>query len=169
MATYNINKEITPKNGSEVKSEVKNGKSEVKNEKSEVKNGESEVKNEVKSEVKNEESEVKNEESEVKSEVKNGKSEVKSEVKIQTEILTNSEKEVLSLIKQNTQITYEQIGKSLSLGVTTIYKIVKCLKKKELIHREGSSAHGYWVINNESVDLAHIDMPAPPRRRSRKL
>lgn len=88
--TYSINKEITPKNGSEVKSEVKN----------------------------------------------------------QTETLTNSEKEALSLIKQNTQITYEQIGKSLSLGVTTIYKIVKCLKKKELIHRVGSSAHGYWVVNN---------------------
>ena len=79
------------------------------------------------------------------------KSEVKSEVKNQTETLTNSEKEVLSLIKQNTQITYEQIGKSLSLGVTTIYKIVKCLKKKELIHRVGSSAHGYWVVNNSEI------------------
>lgn len=39
----------------------------------------------------------------------------------------------------------------LIIGVTTIYKIVKCLKKKELIHRVGSSAHGYWVVNNSEI------------------
>lgn len=122
--TYNINKEITPKNGSEVKSEVKNEKSEVKNRKSEVKN-----------------------------EVKSGKG-----------TLAKSENDVLNLIKQNSHITYAEIGETLSLGETSVYKILKNLREKNLIHRKGGRVYGYWVVNNESVDLPHIDMPAPPRR-----
>ena len=122
--TYNINKEITPKNGSEIKSEVKNEESEVKNRKSEVKN-----------------------------EVKSGKG-----------TLAKSENDVLNLIKQNSHITYAEIGETLSLGETSVYKILKNLREKNLIHRKGGRVYGYWVVNNESVDLPHIDMPAPPRR-----
>ena len=99
--TYTINKEITPENGCEVKSEVKNGKCEVKNE------------------------------------VKNGK-----------RTLANSENDVLNLIKQNAHITYAEIGETLALGETSVYKILKHLRQKNLIHRKGGRVFGYWVVNN---------------------
>ena len=137
--TYNINKEITPENGCE----VKNGKSEVKNGKSEVKNGKSEVKNE-ECEVKNGKSEVKNEECEVKNE----ECEVKNEVKSEKRTLANSENDVLNLIKQNAHITYAEIGETLALGETSVYKILKHLRQKNLIHRKGGRVFGYWVVNN---------------------
>ena len=130
--TYTINKEITPENGCEVKSEVKNEECEVKNEECEVKNEGSEVKN-GKSEVKNGKSEVKNEECEVKS----GK-----------RTLANSENDVLNLIKQNAHITYAEIGETLALGETSVYKILKHLRQKNLIHRKGGRVFGYWVVNN---------------------
>ena len=130
--TYTINKEITPENGCEVKSEVKNEECEVKNEECEVKNEGSEVKN-GKSEVKN-----------GKSEVKNGKSEVKSGKRT----LANSENDVLNLIKQNAHITYAEIGETLALGETSVYKILKHLRQKNLIHRKGGRVFGYWVVNN---------------------
>ena len=102
--TYNINKEITPENGCEVKNEVKNGKCEVKNGKSEVKNGK--------------------------------------------RTLANSENDVLNLIKQNAHITYAEIGETLALGETSVYKILKHLRQKNLIHRKGGRVFGYWVVNN---------------------
>ena len=123
--TYNINKEITPENGCE----VKNGKSEVKNGKSEVKNGESEVKNE-------------------ECEVKSGNSEVKNEAKSKKRTLANSGNDVLNLIKQNSHITYAEIGETLALGETSVYKILKHLRQKNLIHRKGGRGYGYWVVNN---------------------
>ena len=110
--TYTINKEITPENGCEVKSEVKNGKCEVK------------------------------------SEVKNGKCEVKNEVKNGKRTLANSENDVLNLIKQNAHITYAEIGETLALGETSVYKILKHLRQKNLIHRKGGRVFGYWVVNN---------------------
>ena len=137
--TYNINKEITPENGCEVKSEVKSEECEVKNEECEVKNEECEVKN-GKSEVKNEECEVKN----GKSEVKNEECEVKSGKRT----LANSENDVLNLIKQNAHITYAEIGETLALGETSVYKILKHLRQKNLIHRKGGRVFGYWVVNN---------------------
>ena len=130
--TYNINKETTPENGCEVKNE----ECEVKNEECEVKNGKSEVKN-GKSEVKNGKSEVKNEECEVKNEVKSEK-----------RTLANSENDVLNLIKQNAHITYAEIGETLALGETSVYKILKHLREKNLIHRKGGRGYGYWVVNN---------------------
>ena len=102
--TYTINKEITPENGCEVKSEVKNGKSEVKNEECEVKSGK--------------------------------------------RTLANSENDVLNLIKQNAHITYAEIGETLALGETSVYKILKHLRQKNLIHRKGGRVFGYWVVNN---------------------
>ena len=78
--------------------------------------------------------------------------------------LAKSENDVLNLIKQNSHITYAEIGETLSLGETSVYKILKNLREKNLIHRKGGRVYGYWVVNNESVDLPHIDMPAPPRR-----
>ena len=116
--TYNIHKEITPENGCE----VKNGKSEVKNGKSEVKNEECEV--------------------------KNGKSEVKNEAKSKKRTLANSGNDVLNLIKQNSHITYAEIGETLALGETSVYKILKHLRQKNLIHRKGGRGYGYWVVNN---------------------
>lgn len=95
--TYTINKEITPENGCEVKSEVKNEECEVKS----------------------------------------GK-----------RTLANSENDVLNLIKQNAHITYAEIGETLALGETSVYKILKHLRQKNLIHRKGGRVFGYWVVNN---------------------
>ena len=87
----------------------------------------------MKSDVNNEECEVKNEECEVKS----GK-----------RTLANSENDVLNLIKQNAHITYAEIGETLALGETSVYKILKHLRQKNLIHRKGGRVFGYWVVNN---------------------
>ncbi len=105
---------------------------------------ESEVKSEVKGEVK---SEVKGE---VKSEVKGDiKSDIKSDIKNESKTLTDTEKKVLRLIKQNPHISYTEIGESVSLGETSVYKITKRLREKNLIFREGGRGRGYWVINDK--------------------
>lgn len=70
------------------------------------------------------------------------------EVKNEKSTLTKAENDVLNLIKQNTHITYAEIGETLSFGETSVYKIIKHLKEKNLIHRNGGRVYGYWVINN---------------------
>lgn len=54
----------------------------------------------------------------------------------------------MNLIKQNAHITYAEIGETLALGETSVYKILKHLRQKNLIHRKGGRVFGYWVVNN---------------------
>ena len=54
--------------------------------------------------------------------------------------------DVLNLIKQNSHITYAEIGKALSLGETSVYKILKHLREKNLIQRKSGRVYGYWEI-----------------------
>ena len=75
-------------------------------------------------------------------------SEVKSEVKSDNRSLTNAENDALNLIKQNPHITYAEIGEKLSLGETSVYKILKRLREKKIIHRKSGRVYGYWGINN---------------------
>ena len=63
--------------------------------------------------------------------------------------LTVSEKNVLILIKQDENIKYEAICRQLSLGKTTLYKIVRHLKELNIVRREGGRKNGFWVINIE--------------------
>ncbi len=89
-------------------------------------------------------------ESEVKSEVESEvESEVKSDIKNESKTLTDTEKKVLRLIKQNSHISYTEIGERVSLGETSVYKITKRLREKNLIFREGGRGRGYWVINDK--------------------
>ena len=43
---------------------------------------------------------------------------------------------------------YAEIGETLALGETSVYKILKHLRQKNLIHRKGGRVFGYWVVNN---------------------
>ena len=87
--------------------------------------------------------------SDIKSDIKsNIKSDIKSDIKRMSS-LTVSEKNVLILIKQDENIKYEAICRQLSLGKTTLYKIVRHLKELNIVRREGGRKNGFWVINIE--------------------
>ena len=52
-------------------------------------------------------------------------------------------------MKANPHITYPQITLQLSIGETSIYKIVRKLKDLHIIHRENGKKQGYWVVHND--------------------
>lgn len=66
---------------------------------------------------------------------------------------TVAEKNVLILIKQDANITYENLCQQLTLGKTTLYKIVRNLKEQGIVHREGGRKEGFWVINTELDEI----------------
>ena len=86
------------------------------------------------------ESEGKSAESEGKSDESEGKKDVK---------LSDNEKKIIQLMKANPHITYPQITLQLSIGETSIYKIVRKLKDLHIIHRENGKKQGYWVVHND--------------------
>ena len=106
---------------------------------SEGKDAKSEGKD-AKSEGKSAESEGKSAESEGKSAESEGKKDVK---------LSDNEKKIIQLMKANPHITYPQITLQLSIGETSIYKIVRKLKDLHIIHRENGKKQGYWVVHND--------------------
>ena len=60
--------------------------------------------------------------------------------------LTENEIIVLQAIKNNPSATNTELEKSTSISSRTIDRIIKSLREKSLIIRQGSNKIGYWQI-----------------------
>ena len=60
--------------------------------------------------------------------------------------LSPIETQVLRLIQQDKKVTYESIGKELTIGQTKVYKVLGHLKELNVIERIGGRTHGHWHI-----------------------
>ena len=109
-------------------------------EKSEERNYKSEERN-----YKSEERKEKSEERNYKSEERKEKSEERSD-KRNLLNLSPIETQVLRLIQQDKKVTYESIGKELTIGQTKVYKVLGHLKELNVIERIGGRTHGHWHI-----------------------
>lgn len=87
----------------------------------------------------------KSEERNYKSEERKEKSEERSD-KRNLLNLSPIETQVLRLIQQDKKVTYESIGKELTIGQTKVYKVLGHLKELNVIERIGGRTHGHWHI-----------------------
>ena len=87
----------------------------------------------------------KSEERKEKSEERKEKSEERSD-KRNLLNLSPIETQVLRLIQQDKKVTYESIGKELTIGQTKVYKVLGHLKELNVIERIGGRTHGHWHI-----------------------
>ena len=87
----------------------------------------------------------KGEERKEKSEERKEKSEERSD-KRNLLNLSPIETQVLRLIQQDKKVTYESIGKELTIGQTKVYKVLGHLKELNVIERIGGRTHGHWHI-----------------------
>ena len=60
--------------------------------------------------------------------------------------LSPIETQVLRLIQQDRKVTYESIGKELTIGQTKVYKVLGHLKEQNVIERIGGRTHGHGHI-----------------------
>ena len=60
--------------------------------------------------------------------------------------LSPIETQVLRLIQQDKKVTYESIGKELTIGQTKVYKVLGHLKELNVIERIGGRTYGHWHI-----------------------
>ena len=94
---------------------------------------------------KGEERKDKGEERKDKSEERKDKSEERKD-KRNLLNLSPIETQVLRLIQQDKKVTYESIGKELTIGQTKVYKVLGHLKELNVIERIGGRTHGHWHI-----------------------
>ena len=94
---------------------------------------------------KGEERKDKSEERKEKSEERKEKSEERSD-KRNLLNLSPIETQFLRLIQQDKKVTYESIGKELTIGQTKVYKVLGHLKELNVIERIGGRTHGHWHI-----------------------
>ena len=94
---------------------------------------------------KGEERKEKGEERKDKSEERKDKSEERSD-KRNLLNLSPIETQVLRLIQQDKKVTYESIGKELTIGQTKVYKVLGHLKELNVIERIGGRTYGHWHI-----------------------
>ena len=87
----------------------------------------------------------KGEERKEKSEERKEKSEERSD-KRNLLNLSPIETQVLRLIQQDKKVTYESIGKELTIGQTKVYKVLGHLKELNVIERIGGRTYGHWHI-----------------------
>ena len=62
------------------------------------------------------------------------------------EALTENERLVLKLIKEDQEISIPRIAKNANLSKATIDRVVKTLKEKGVITREGAKKNGRWIV-----------------------
>ena len=61
--------------------------------------------------------------------------------------LTDIQSKVIQTIKKNPLLTMEQIGETIGIGRTSVYKIVKSLKEIGILEHKGRKSDGMWVVN----------------------
>ena len=66
--------------------------------------------------------------------------------------LSENERKVFYLIKEsdqvNDQVTTSYIAQKLGLSYSTIKRVLRVLKQKNVVHRVGSDKTGYWQVKN---------------------
>lgn len=60
--------------------------------------------------------------------------------------LTDIQVEVIQAVKKNPTLTMEQIGETIGIGRTSVYKVVKSLKEIGVLEHKGRKRDGEWVI-----------------------
>ena len=60
--------------------------------------------------------------------------------------LTNLQLKVIQTVKKNPSLTMEQIGENIGIGRTSVYKIVKSLKKIGMLEHKGRKSDGEWIV-----------------------
>ena len=60
--------------------------------------------------------------------------------------LTPTEKKIISNIQENPYITQEELGENVGLSVDGVRYVIRQLKAKGVLRREGSNRHGMWQI-----------------------
>ena len=61
--------------------------------------------------------------------------------------LTDMQSKVIHAIKKNPSLTMEKIGETIGIGRTSVYKIVKSLKRMGILEHRGRKSDGEWVIS----------------------
>ena len=61
--------------------------------------------------------------------------------------LTDLQSKVIQTIRKNPLLTMEQIGETVGIGRTSVYKIVKSLKEIGIMEHKGRKSDGVWVVN----------------------
>lgn len=56
---------------------------------------------------------------------------------------------ILALMKDNPNITRSQLAKALNMSVRGIEYNISKLRKSGVVHREGSTKSGIWVVKNK--------------------
>ena len=62
--------------------------------------------------------------------------------------LTDLQSKVLQTVKMKPTLTMEQIGKTVGIGRTSVYKIVKSLKEIWILEHKGRKSDGEWVVKS---------------------
>ena len=62
--------------------------------------------------------------------------------------LTDLQSKVIQTVKMKPTLTMEQIGKTIGIGRTSVYKIVKSLKEIGILEHKGRKSDGEWVVKN---------------------
>ena len=60
--------------------------------------------------------------------------------------LTDGQKEVLDIVRKSPTSTMEQIGETMGVGRTSVYKMVKTLKDLGILEHRGRRSSGEWVV-----------------------
>lgn len=61
--------------------------------------------------------------------------------------LTDLQARFIRIVRDNPSLTMEQIGEYMSIGRTSVYKIVKSLKEKGILEHKGRRSDGQWSVN----------------------
>ena len=78
--------------------------------------------------------------------------------------LSPIETQVLRLIQQDKKVTYESIGKELTIGQTKVYKVLGHLKELNVIERIGGRTHGHWHILLADISSENVILQTDKQR-----
>ena len=69
-----------------------------------------------------------------------------TETGTETSTETDTEKKILSLIAQNSSITIKEMSAASGLSVSGVRYVLKNLRNREILTREGAQKRGKWII-----------------------
>ena len=76
--------------------------------------------------------------------------------------LTDNERKILSLLKErdqvNDQVNTGYIAQQLNLSYSTVKRVLRSLKQRDMIYRVGSDKSGYWRIKEKDVYMKYKEM-----------
>jgi len=69
----------------------------------------------------------------------------------ENDFVSGMQSQILEIIKENPQVTYRYMATKLNVSNRTITLNMKKLQEIKIIHREGSSQKGRWIMDNSSA------------------